>query len=338
MTDIIDPALVPKVTLATGDKMPIIGMGTFGSDHADPELVASCVGIALELGYRLFDCASVYGNEDLIGVELERALKNGVAERSELFVMSKVWNDSHKRVVESCKKSLHDLRLDYLDAYFIHWPFPNWHAPHCDINSRSPDARPYIHEEFMETWAQMETLVKEGLVRNPGISNVTIPKLKLILRDAKIKPVLNEMELHPSFQQPELYKYTVENGMQPVGYCPVGSPNRPARDMAPDDVVDTAMPVIVEIAKAHNVHPAVVCLKWSAQRGTVPIPFSTKRANLASNLRAVTEDPLTDEEMAAIAASDKNCRFIKGHVFLWEGAEDWYDLWDVDGVIPGWKK
>lgn len=326
MNDTVNPALVPKRTLYNGYEMPCIGMGTFGSDHVSHDAVAEAVLGAAEVGFRLFDCASVYGNEDKLGMSFTQLMANGIP-REELFIMSKVWNDSHRDVVGSCKKSLHDLRLDYLDAYFVHWPFPNYHPPHCDISSRSPDARPYIHEEFMETWRQMETLHRAGLVRSLGVSNVTVSKLTQILRDAEIKPALNEMELHPSFQQPELFDFCTTHGIQQVGYCPVGSPNRPERDIDPGDVVDTQMPEILAIAKTHNIHPAVVCLKWAVQRGQIPIPFSVTRRNYTANLRGVIEDPLTAAEMQTIQKLDCNCRFIKGHVFLWEGASGWEDLW-----------
>ena len=332
MTDIIDQKLIPQRTLYTGVKMPCIGMGTFGSDRFGHEEVAAAVEGAAEIGYRMFDCASVYGNEHLIGKSFDVMLKSGI-KREELFITSKVWNDKHDNVIESCKKSLSDLGLDYIDLYFVHWPFPNFHPQGCSIDSRSPDARPYIQEEFMNTWRQMEQLVEMGLVRHIGTSNVTIPKLKLILRDAKIKPAANEMELHPSFQQPELYNYCIENGIQPIGFCPIGSPTRPDRDKDPNDVVDMQMPELVAIAKAHNVHPAIICVKWAVQRGQVPIPFSIYRNEYVGNLKCVTEDPLSDEEMKIMTSIDKNCRFIKGHVFLWEGANDWDDLWDENGEI-----
>ena len=93
------------------------------------------------------------------------------------------------------------------------------------------------------------------------------------------------------------------------------------------------LPSIQAAAKAHGIHPAVVCLKWSVQRGCIPIPFSVYEAEYVSNLKSTTEDLLTDEEMAAIAEDDKNCRLIKGQVFLWPGASDWHDLWDEDGMI-----
>ena len=185
----------------------------------------------------------------------------------------------------------------------------------------------------MKTWRQMEKLVEMGLVRHIGTSNVTVPKLKLILRDAKIKPAANEMELHPHFQQPELFDYCVSNGLVPIGFSPIGSPTRPDRDKTPEDTVDIEDPVILKIAKRLNVHPAVVCVKWAVQRGQVPIRFSIFPKEYVSNLKSVTENPLTDEEMKEIAGIDKNDRLIKGQVFLWESAKDWRDLWDLDGTI-----
>jgi alcohol dehydrogenase (NADP+) len=202
-----------------------------------------------------------------------------------------------------------------------------------DVNSRDPHAIPYIHSNFMKTWRQMEKLVAMGLVRHIGTSNMTIPKLKLLLKDAKIKPAANEMELHPHFQQPEFFKYCMDNAIMPIGFAPIGSPTRPDRDKSPEDTVDIQDPVIIKIASRLNVHPAVVCIKWAVQRGQVPIPFSIYAREYLSNLKAATVDPLTEEEMQEIAGINKNNRLIKGQVFLWEHARDWKDLWDLDGQI-----
>ena len=324
----IDPASVPQRTLYTGEKMPGVGMGTFGSDRFSADDIAAAVLGAAEVGFRLFDCASVYGNEDLIGVVFKKMLEGGL-NREELFVMSKVWNDKHDDVINSCKQTLKDLQLDYLDMYFVHWPFPNFHPE----DYRNPDSKPYIHEEFMQTWAQMEKLVEMGLVKHIGTSNVTVPKLKLILKDAKIKPAANEMEMHPHFQQQELFDFVRENDIVPVAFCPIGSPTRPDRDTTATDTVDIQDPVICRIAEKHGVHPAVICVKWAVQRGQTPIPFSIRRNEYLSNIACAVNDPLTDEEMAEIAKIDKNCRLIKGQVFLWEGAKSWEDLWDLSGEI-----
>ncbi|MDR2845164.1 MAG: aldo/keto reductase [Puniceicoccales bacterium] len=335
--DAINPALVPQRTLASGAKMPAIGMGTFGSDHVSAAEVADAVLGAAEIGYRHFDCAAVYSNEHQIGPVFKTILAPGTGiRREDLWITSKLWNDKHAEadVIPTFEKSLSDLGLDYLDLYLVHWPFPNFHPPGCDVSSRSADAKPYIHENFMKTWRQLEKLQKSGKVRHIGTSNVTVPKLKLILRDAEIKPAVNEMELHPHFQQPALFDYVRANGIVPIGYCPLGSPGRPERDRTPEDTDPLTDPVILRIAAAHGVHPALICLKWAVQRGQAPIPFSSKRRNIHSNLAAVTSDPLTAAELADIAKIDRNCRLIKGQVFLWGKHSDWRDLWDEDGVIP----
>jgi alcohol dehydrogenase (NADP+) len=323
----------PRRAMPRGE-IPLIGLGTFGSDHVSNDQIAESVIGAAAIGYRHFDCAEVYGNEEAIGRSLQEIMDSGVP-REELWINSKVWNNHHKPsdTIAACERSLENLRLDYIDLYLVHWPFPNFHPPGCTVESRSPDSRPYCHANFMRTWEAMEELLHRGLVRNIGTSNMTIPKLESVLRDASVKPTANEMELHPHFQQTALFDFVVANGILPIGYCPLGSPGRPERDRTPEDTVDTEDPVIVSIAQAHGIHPALVCIKWAVQRGQVPIPMSTNPRNYTANLRAAIEDPLTAAEMAAISEIDRNCRLIKGHVFLWERASGWEDLWDINGTI-----
>ena len=330
----VDPALVPQKLLASGAAMPGIGLGTFGSDRYSNQEIADAVVGAASVGYRHFDCASVYGNEKEVGGALQTIMKGGIP-REDLWITSKVWNDQHGdgQVIASCRQSLADLGLDYLDLYLVHWPFPNSHGKGVDVHSRDPHATSYLHDAYMQTWRQMEQLVERGLVRHIGTSNMTIPKLEMVLRDAKIKPAANEMELHPHFQQPELFEYVVKNGIVPIGYSPIGSPSRPERDRTPDDTVDIEDPVIVRIASRLGVHPATVCIKWAVQRGQVPIPFSVKRSQYLSTLQAAVSAPLTEAEMEEIAGIDKNNRLIKGHVFLWKDNQTWEDLWDTGGKI-----
>jgi diketogulonate reductase-like aldo/keto reductase len=218
----VDPATVPTRRLSNGASIPAIGLGTFGSDRVGGDTVAGVVAGAVRGGYRLVDCASCYGNEAQIGGALAEVLASpgrvGVR-REDLFVISKVWNDAHapRAVAASVRQTLADLRLDHLDAYLVHWPFPNHHPPGVAPDARNPESRPYVHEEFMETWAAMERLVAEGLTRAIGTSNMTIPKLELVLRDAAIAPAVNEMELHPTFQQGRLFQYCLDMGVQPIG-------------------------------------------------------------------------------------------------------------------------
>lgn len=323
---VVDPKMVPMRKLASGDLIPAIGLGTFGSDNYDNQTIANAVKEAVRMGYRHIDCASVYGNEREIGAALSELMKEGIVKREDLWITSKVWNDMHHDVYGACLKSMADLKVDYLDLYLVHWPFPNSHAQGVSVDSRDPNARPYIHEEFMKTWQAMENLVDKGMVRNIGTSNMTERKLELLLRDCRIKPVCNEMELHPHFQQPELFDFVVKHNIQPVGFCPLGSPNRPERDKTPLDTNPFEDPVILKIAAAHGVHPALICIKWAVQRGQIPIPFSVKADKLMSNLLAAVGDPLTEDEMAAMRTVDKNCRLVKGQVFTWPGAT-WRDLW-----------
>jgi alcohol dehydrogenase (NADP+) len=335
MAGSIESRAVPHIALASGRRLPAIGMGTFGSDKYGPAEVSAAVAGAIRYGYRLFDCASVYGNEDLIGKVFEEAITAKIVKREELFITSKVWNDMHGpgKVLESISKTLKDLRLSYVDAYFVHWPFPNYHAPGCDGDARNPDSVPFSVDRFMIAWEQMEEIHRRGLAKHLGMSNMTIPKLEAVLPRCKIKPELIEMEQHPSFQQRELFDYCKAQGIAVIGYCPIGSPNRPERDKAPGDVVDTELPEVAAVAKAHNIHPALVCLKWAVQRGSIPIPFSVHEKNYQSNLRCVTCDPLTQAEMESLNKAERGCRLVKGQVFLWPGAASWEDLWDIDGTI-----
>ena len=313
MSMIIEQNIIPRRALRGGETIPAVGLGTFGSDKYDAAQVAEAVYGGIRAGYRLIDCAAVYQNEDHIGEALQRVISEGIAERKDLFITSKVWNDMHGegKVAQSCEKSMLDLQLSYIDLFFVHWPFPNYHAPGCDGDSRNPDSKPFSVEEFMGTWRQCEKLVEEGKVRYLGMSNMTVPKLEAVLPLCRIRPA----------------------GILPIGYCPIGSPSRPERDRTMEDVADTQMPEILQIAQNHNIHPALVCLKWAVQRGQVPIPFSVKASQYVSNLRCITEDPLTVEEMELIRKADKNCRLIKGQVFLWPGAKGWEDLWDMEGTI-----
>ncbi|TFH06416.1 MAG: aldo/keto reductase [Spirochaetales bacterium] len=321
---------IPSITLNDGRQIPQLGFGTF---RVAPDDTAEVVRMALEAGYRHIDTAEMYENEGGVG---EGVRASGL-DREDVFVTSKLSNAYHRPddARRAFDETLSVLGFDYVDLFLIHWPFPNHHDPGVDVNARHPHSKPYIHADFMKVWRQMERIADAGLAHHIGTSNMTVPKIRLLMSDCRIKPAFNEMELHPHFQQPELFDYCRSHGIIPVGYSPLGSPNRPPRDTTPTDTVDIQDPVILTIAEAHGIHPATVCLKWAVQRGQVPIPMSTKRRNILSNLKAVTEDPLTGEEMEAISRIDRNCRLIKGQVFLWPGSKGWEELWDEDGTVAG---
>ncbi len=257
----------PSRTLATGAQMPGIGLGTFGSDHVSPAAVADAVRIGLDLGYRHIDCASVYGNEAEIG----KVFATTTVAREELWVSSKVWNDSHHAVATSCEQTLRDLQLDYLDNFLVHWPFPNSHGAHADVDERNPNAVAFNSEAYLNTWGQMEALVERGLVRHIGTSNMTPAKFDAVLEYMTIAPSVNEMELHPHFQQPDFLAYLQERSIEPIGFCPLGSPNRPERDRTADDSSPTQDPTVIAIADDRGVHPASACIMWAVSNGHTPI-------------------------------------------------------------------
>lgn len=317
---------VPHFILDSGAEIPAIGIGTFGSDRYTPEDVASAVAEAIRIGYRHIDCAAVYGNEAEIGEVLQTAIAAGIP-REDFWITSKLWNDRHGDAIRACEESLERLGLDYLDLYLIHWPLPNFHPPKVSVRSRDPNARPYIHEEYMVTWRQLEQLHRRGLVRHIGTSNMTVGKLEGLLRDAEIKPAANEMELHPHFQQPELFSFVTSRGILPIAYSPFGSPGRPSRDRTKGDTVDLNDPVLNEIGDSRRTTAAAIAIRWAIQRGQLPIPFSVKRIQYEESLRAASMRALSEDEMIRIGGIDKGCRLIKGQVFLWPGARSWREIW-----------
>ena len=186
----------------------------------------------------------------------------------------------------------------------------------------------------MRTWRKMEELVDRGLVRHIGTSNMTIPKMKLVLRDARIKPAVNEMELHPHFQQPEFFQYLLENGIAAHRLFADRLAGRPERDRTPEDTSPTEDPVIVEIAARLWRSSR----RWSASSGQCSAArrrfrFPPIGAIISPTCAACVDEPLTAEDMRAIRAIDRNCRLIKGQVFLWKDDQSWEDLWDVHGEI-----
>ncbi|MDX2414848.1 MAG: aldo/keto reductase [Bacteroidales bacterium] len=329
----IEPSRVPAKKLPGGDLIPMLGLGTFGSDKYSADQIAKAVKYAVKIGYRHIDCASVYQNEKEIGEAIQELLAEEVIKRKELWITGKVWNNQHNEVAKACDQTLKDLQSDYLDLYLVHWPFPNYHAPGCDGDARNPDSVPFRVSDFMETWRKMEALKKAGKVRNIGSSNMTIAKLEAVLPLMEIKPVVNEMEIHPAFQQESLYNYLISHKILPIGYSPIGSPSRPERDVTPEDAVDTEDPVIQNISRRLHIHPAVACIKWGVQRGNIVIPFSVKPEQIMANLKGVVENRISEQEMKDMKNAEKGSRLIKGQVFLWNGAQGWEDLWDLNGII-----
>ena len=345
----IDPELVGKVTLSSGVVMPIAAFGTFHSDWAQDYMKDATVE-AIRLGYRHIDTARAYENEDVVGVALKEAIDKGlVSSRDELFITGKLWNGhmAKKDVAPALDGTLKALGIDHIDMYVNHWPWPNVHTPGCAGDHRNPDAVPYIHEDFMETWGEIVKLKKAGKIVDIGISNHTKATLDLLLRDTDdySRPVLNQTEMHPLHQQTEDRRYFYERGIVCTGYMSLGSPNRPGRDRFKEHRADMQDAVILAIAEEAGITPAQVCLGWAYQREGKTggyVAMATRSDWIRENLLVSTKDFLTEEQMLRISGDgtdenpgiDANNRLIWGQVFLWpEALGDWRILWDDSQVF-----
>ncbi|HEY4185547.1 MAG TPA: aldo/keto reductase [Polyangia bacterium] len=237
---------VPTHTLTNGDRLPLLGLGTWKSD---PGQVYATVREALRIGYRHFDCASLYGNEAEIGQALRDAMRDGEVARQDLWVTSKLWGNSHGRgnVAPALKKTMTDLGLEYLDLYLIHWPIPL--KADVFIPVSGADFLPPAEVPISSTWAGLEDAASAGLVRHLGLSNFSAKKIRELLPRCKIKPEVNQLELHPLLQQDDLVAYCAAQGIHVTAYSPLGSSDRPAFVKEADAPVLLDDPVIRSIAE-----------------------------------------------------------------------------------------
>jgi len=305
-----------SISFQNGDEMPMIGLGTWKSP---PNEVYEAVKTALEAGYRHIDCAPIYGNEDEVGDALSASFDSGVVDRDDLWITSKLWNDAHapEHVRPALEDTLDDLQLDTLDLYLIHWPV----ALERGIEyPESPSDFVSLEEvPLTETWAAMEELKQDGLVRHIGVSNFNVPKLQHLLDEGDVAPEMNQVELHPYLQQPELLSFADEQGIPLTAYSPLGSYDRPDEMKADDEPVLLDDPTIAEIAERHDASPAQVLISWAVHRGTAVIPKSTTPAHIRQNLAAADLD-LTEDDMDAIASLNRSQRYLQGGLWTMEGS------------------
>ncbi|MFZ9849540.1 MAG: aldo/keto reductase [Vulcanococcus sp.] len=314
-----------SVSFARGDHMPLLGLGTWKSD---PGLVGSAVREAIRQGYRHIDCASIYGNEREIGAAIGEAIASGEVTREELWITSKLWCNSHGRenVEPALRRTLEDLQLDWLDLYLIHWPVAI--DPTVGFPSSASEVLPPSPERLRATWAGMEAALDAGLTRHIGVSNFSVRKLQDLMQHARIKPEVNQVELHPLLQQPDLLAFCRAEGIHLTAYSPLGSGDRPAQLKAADEPVLLENPVIAAIAAEHGCSAAQVLLAWHLCRGVSTIPKSVRSARLRENLAAASLE-LSAAELERIAALDQGVRLVDGSFWLMEGSP-WtlQSLWD----------
>jgi len=314
-----------KFIFRDGDEMPALGLGTWKSA---PGEVYDAVQKALKIGYRHIDCAAFYGNESEIGQALVDAFKSGGIKREDLWVTSKLWNNAHLKedVRSALEVTLKDFQLDYLDLYLIHWPVAL--KPEIQFPSSTKDFLSLEDAPTVFTWQAMEACVKDKLIKHIGVSNFSIKKIKELLDDCEIRPEVNQIELHPFHQQPEMLEFCSKERIFLTAYSPLGSPDRPVGFIDPNEPSLLENSVIKEIAHAMGLVSAQVLIKWAIQRGTSVIPKSVNATRLQQNFYAATIS-LSGKDMEKIAALEAKKRLITGK--FWDAPELGYSmatLWD----------
>ncbi|KAN0047918.1 hypothetical protein ACTA71_002307 [Dictyostelium dimigraforme] len=281
--------------------IPMIGLGTYNGSKVGE--VGNAVKVALKSGYRHIDGAAIYMNEKEIGHALKEVFAEGEIKREDIFYVSKLWNSCHHAslVRKHCEKTLEDLGLEYLDLYLIHWPiaFENADPSGVTIQPLKDDnGEPILAPiSIRETWQEMEKLVEYGLVKSIGVSNFNVQNLVDLLTYAKIKPAINQVEVHPYLSQPNLKYFCDRNGIILTAYSPLGQGKC---DLLSNETLKS-------IADKHNKTVANVIFKWLNQRGIVTIPKSSNPARIIENFN-IFDFQLSNEDMNNINSLNSNLR------------------------------
>lgn len=306
---------VDCLPLKWGAKLPSVG---FGFWKVDKDQTAQVCYDAIQVGYRHLDCACDYGNEEEVGQGIQRAISDGLVDREDLWVTSKLWNTYHapEHVRMACEKSLADLQLDYLDLYLIHFPLAQRYVP---IETRYPPgwfydpdvANPVVEEarvSVQETWQALEELTKEGLVRNIGICNFGTSQIRDLLTYAHIRPAVLQVETHPRLTQPKLLRYCQQEKIAYTAFSPLGAQSYYSLNMADASESLLEHSVVKTIAEQVERTAAQVLLRWGVQRGTAVIPKTSSKERMVENIQ-VFDFELSKDHMRLLDGLDEGRRF-----------------------------
>jgi len=264
---------VPIITLNNGVQIPQVGLGVFQTKEG--EEVERAVNVALEVGYRLIDTAAIYGNERGTG----KAIKESGIPREDIFITTKLWNANHAydAALRAFDESLEKLDCDYIDLYLIHWPLP-------------------MYGLYTEAWSALEKLYEDKRVRAIGVSNFKPHHLEELLKNAKVVPAVNQIELHPMLQQKETRAFCDEHGIVIESYSPL---------MQAGEAIEH--PIIAKLAKKYGKTPAQLILRWHVQSGFVVIPKSIRAERIQENFD-LFDFELSCEDMQSIETMDAGKR------------------------------
>jgi 2,5-diketo-D-gluconate reductase A len=262
-------ATTPTVKLNDGFEIPQLGYGVFKVPPADTE---RAVSEALEVGYRHIDTAAIYGNEEGVGAAIAAS---GIP-RDDLFITTKLWNDRHEgdEPRAAITESLDKLGLERVDLYLVHWPTP-------------------AHDNYVQAWGRLVELRDAGLTRSIGVSNHLVPHLERIVVATGVVPAVNQIELHPAYQQRDITAWADQHDVRIESWGPLGQGKYDLFGAEP----------VAAAAQAHGKTPAQAVLRWHLQKGFIVFPKSVRRERLEENLD-VFDFELTDAEIAAIDAME----------------------------------
>ena len=258
-----------NIALYNGILMPEIGFGTWKAPTG--EVTVEAVKAAIECGYTHIDCAAIYGNEKEVGL----GIKESNADRKDLFITSKLWNDvrGYQETIDAFNQTLSDLQLDYLDLYLIHWPRPvKYHDNYIEKN--------------IESWKAMEDLYKQGKVKAIGVSNFKIHHMEEIIENCEIKPMVNQIEFHPSCLEKEIRDFCKKENIVVTGYSP----------LANGKVFECKE--LVEFSEKYGVSIAQLCIRYALQHNVIPLVKSVTKERIKANLNV--NFVISDEDMEKI--------------------------------------
>ncbi|KAI9487352.1 MAG: 4-dihydromethyltrisporate dehydrogenase [Benjaminiella poitrasii] len=294
----------------TCNKIPLIG---FGTARISPEDTEQVIYNAIKAGYRLIDCALMYGNEPQVGRAVRKAINEGIVKREDLFVIGKLWNSYHsKEHVRPIFEITHkNYGLDYIDLYLVHFPFSTAYVdPKVKVGFKTlEDEFKQEKSPMQDCWREMERLVDDGLVRNIGISNFNVQAIVDLLTYARIRPAVLEIEHHPYLQQKRLIDWAKKEEMQVIAYASFGSTAFSGLPKHLEHLPNLMEhPVINKIAEKHSLNSGQVLLAWAVQREIIVIPKTVNEERMKINLETFNVK-LDEQDLKDIAGLEAHARF-----------------------------
>ncbi|XP_052186329.1 NADPH-dependent aldo-keto reductase, chloroplastic-like [Diospyros lotus] len=313
--------------LNCGATIPVMGLGTYSSQN-DWEETKHAVHMALQMGYRHFDTAKIYGSEPAVGEALREAINAADEririEREDIFLTSKLWGSDHTDPVSALHTTLKNLGMEYVDLYLVHWPvsLKPW------ANYAVPKEEDFERVDMEATWAGMERCLDLGLCRCIGVSNFSPKKLHHLLDFASVPPSVNQVEMHPMFRQRKVREFCRENKIHVSAYSPLGGPGN-----AWGSTAVVSHPIIQSIALKHKATPPQVALRWGLLKGASMIVKSFNEGRLKENMGAL-DLRLDDQDLRDIEKMEER-KIMRGEVYVNKTTSPYktlQDLWDDDHI------